>query len=515
MVTLIDKLNLRRLSFDSRSAALFGIGFIGVSVQMDFFSWTGNEIHYFDLSFRSVAPSEFSDHHSVYDSSNARFAGFGLLGVTISTLGFDLAKLLLASFCTMLMTCSVWLLMRARNAGVAEAFLVFAGFIYFGQSLLGGEWIFGSVEAKSFAYPAVIAGLAYLFSGKWLLPCLLCVLATYFHFLVGGFWAVAMLLFMLLDRRGTAEVLRFAGIFAALVLPLVVLIGAERMADAGALAVDFSVAEVYAAFRNPHHIAPFAGGREVFMRDWFPGIWEHASLSAVFALIWLRSSGSDRVHAAWLCAMNAYIPIAILVAWLDRDTHVVAPLYLFRPSSLILFLSLLGLAIIALQSVPKQHYRRAVLLAAILFAVPVGKQIVAFVRSPPVFGLEATLPADAAGLVDWLRSETAPDATVIIQPRLSDDDWFETVPPFAGFERLTGRGFVVNYKFVPTGKSDVAKWYTDIRNRAAAFDEGDCDRLKTLGADFVVVRDAVVWDRVAHCVTEVFANGSYRVGQMK
>jgi hypothetical protein len=89
------------------------------------------------------------------------------------------------------------------------------------------------------------------------------------------------------------------------------------------------------------------------------------------------------------------------------------------------------------------------------------------------------------------------------------------VPPFAGFERLTGRGFVVNYKFVPTGKSDVAKWYTDIRNRAAAFDEGDCDRLETLGADFVVVRDPVVWDRVAHCVTEVFANGSYRVGQMK
>ena len=45
----------------------------------------------------------------------------------------------------------------------------------------------------------------------------------------------------------------------------------------------------------------------------------------------------------WLVWLNAYIPLVIVIAFFDRHTHVLAPFYLFRPSGLILLLSLLVL----------------------------------------------------------------------------------------------------------------------------------------------------------------------------
>jgi hypothetical protein len=79
-------------------------------------------------------------------------------------------------------------------------------FALMGQTLFGGEWLFNDHEAKVAAYVLVLAGLAMALDGRPFAAAVLCAAATYFHFLVGGFWFLAHTLLLLIeDPRGTGE----------------------------------------------------------------------------------------------------------------------------------------------------------------------------------------------------------------------------------------------------------------------------------------------------------------------
>src|SRR5260370_36606047 len=89
------------------------------------------------------------------------------------------------------------------------------------QSYFGGEWLFFGVEAKTFAYAAVIAALALALRNRRTSALMLTVLATYFHFLVGGFWALAIVVLIALHTRSYLRAAQFLAIYTILGLPLV------------------------------------------------------------------------------------------------------------------------------------------------------------------------------------------------------------------------------------------------------------------------------------------------------
>jgi len=109
-------------------------------------------------------------------------------------------------------------------------------------------------------------------------------------------------------------------------------------------------------------------------------------------------------------------------------------------------------------------------------------------------------------LVAWLRGNTAPDATVVIEPT-AQTDW--TVPWLA-FERLIDRPTLVNFKFVPTQKADIARWYRLVRWRKAVF-EGDCGKILQQPADYLVTLNVATLTRLAVCGDIVWTSGTYGV----
>ena len=82
--------------------------------------------------------------------------------------------------------------------------------------------------------------------------------------------------------------------------------------------------------------------------------------------------------------------------------------------------------------------------------------------------------------------------------------------PWLAFERLIDRPTLVSFKFVPTQKADIARWYRLVRWRKAVF-EGDCGRTSEHPADYLVTLNVATLARVAVCGDIVWTNGTYGV----
>ena len=444
--------------------------------------WSGNEINYFDLAYAHVRPDLRSPDFAARDSSQGRVLSFTLIGRLIDALGFDAARLVLAFALIVLLAAGYAWLALTLGLSIAEGALALGIYVLGPQSLLGGEWLFGGVEAKVLAYAAVLPGLALAWRGQALQAALCLAFATWFHFLVGAFWALALLLLLALGPHGLAKVWRAFLLWTFAILPLVWLLLRERVGGppVDMTGLDLSLGEIYATFRNPHHVAPFIS-LSVFGHGWLSGILMSVVLAGLFGLSgWRAMVGSERRLAVWLCLMNLYLLVAMLLAFLDREAHRLAPLYLFRPAGLIFLISLMG-GIHLLRRIAEPSARGLTTVALVLsmtaLATPLVLRVKRYVEAPRGL-LLAELDLDARALVAALQTETPPDAVVLVQPE-GAGTWSDAAIPRAALERLSNRATLVNYKFVPTLPSELTRWYRLWKLRKAVF-EGDCTALARL-----------------------------------
>lgn len=237
-----------------------------------------------------------------------------------------------------------------------------------GQDIIGGEWIFSGYEAKVAAYILVLVALRLVLTREQLdAATLLLALATYFHFLVGGFWFAGGMVLRLLDRpRAGQRVLLAVALYGLLVAPLCSIIIWSRLADSSAaLAPDVPLPDViYSIIREPHHQSPFLTW-PYFQDRWLPGYIKAAPM--LLSCVWLARNSANprlRIMAVWLAGLVAYFFLVLGPKYLDRDSGVLGKFYLFRPSSLVELLWLM----VALTFAIGLAGRHARLLRAALFA---------------------------------------------------------------------------------------------------------------------------------------------------
>ncbi|MCY6380005.1 DUF6798 domain-containing protein [Hoeflea prorocentri] len=475
--------------------------------------WSGNEIHYFDLALRQVRPDLFGADHSVFDSSNARFLSFWIIGTLIDALGFEYTKILLGFLGIGLYAFALAVLARALDLGpiaMAAALVVFLA----QQSLLGREWLFLTIEAKVFAYACAMGAIALGVRGRWKAAIVVSAIGTVFHFLVGGFWGAAILLFHALSLRDWRQTLSLLGLFVVLISPMVALVAFERLgAVVDPTGLDLSLTEIYSEYRNPHHVSPFAGGAVGFVLGWLPGLIVHAALAA--AIFFMRKDfGRYAAFALWVAGLNVYIVFAVLVAFLDQNTHLFAPFYIFRPSGLIFLLSLLLIVKRVFLAIRLETYRRIrlpIFLVAVALVLPdITRNALRLAVSGPIGQrLEASLRGAERDAFEWLRENTASEDVVLIQPPMGDGNVHQEQQPFpAALERLTPAAYYVNFKFVPTAPADLAEWYRRVKHRRAIFD-GDCDMLRVVAPDILIVRRSAASPPLQDCAEPVYDNERY------
>src|SRR5262249_52789997 len=153
------------------------------------------------------------------------------------------------------------------------------------------------------------------------------------------------------------------------------------------------------------------------------------------------------------------------------------PLYLFRPASLILLLTLM-LGVLWLRQligVAESRGPIVALMLAMLLSLSVVRVSSASydLLVAPQLPLEKSLKPQDRAVIDWVRDHTEPDAVVVLEPT-NDTNWGF---PWMAFERLIQRPTLVSYKAIPTLKHEMLRWYALVQWRIAVF-QGACDRLE-------------------------------------
>lgn len=476
--------------------------------------WSGNEIVYFDLAYRSVQPDAFTDHHAMFDASNSRVAAMWFIGYFVKAFGFEAAKTILAVLFCAICALGIAQVAKALDMRVAELLVALAAFLLARQSIVGGEWIFGTIEPKVLAYACVIFGFAATLKGRGLLMVALLAAGTWFHFLVGGAWALLFLLLWAMMRPNRWEPVRLLAVYCLLVLPIVVILLRERVGETVDLsALPATIDQLYALFRAPNHVAPFARGWTGFGVLWMPGIMIHAALAAILFLFATDATGRDRTLLRWAGILNALLPAAAIAAYLDSNTHHLGKFLIFRPSAFVLLVTCLFLArsVFPMARQRQTHIGAAITLLIVAIVLPshlIGAARM-MVKFPPATRLESQVTAGQRDVTRWLSANTPPDAAILLEP---PSDFL--VEGDVGMERLSGRGFIVFFKNVPSDTADFVRWYNLLAASRAFFD-GDCGQLSLLQADYVVFRSASQPTELGQCTDLIYENEEFQIARAR
>ena len=456
------------------------------------FSWNANEEAYFLPAYRHVAPQAFAPFHAAFDHSNARFLFEYLIGSLIAAFGYDATHTISRFSLAFLYAVSLSILFNALGLSILRAWAVLAIFCTMGEAILGGEWLFLGVESKTVAYTAVISAIGCGLNGRWRVATALVVIATYLHFLVGGFWGISLVALAFLQARTASQPLRILSAFLLCILPLLVLVALEQYSPA-VRAIGPTTNLIYAA-RVPHHIAPFSSLHHLLL-EWSTGIVTCVAMTTAFLVLTIRRRNSALL--VFVCWLLLYLCAAVAVSFFDRNTLVFAKFYLFRPSSMTLLLALCVLLSHGFQGSLDTSNITLRLTLSVVVAVFVWTRVKDDVSR---YENIQTLP-DLSRIVQTIEKESRPGEIVLIEPRR------ETDFPYVGLPRRIPRPTLVSWELAPTNPNDLLRWHDLLEFRRAVF-EGRCDNVGEYPVRLLLVFSRDTFDAVKKCGTLVWAGQS-------
>ena len=348
-----------------------------------------------------------------------------------------------------LLTGAVARLLGRLGLRVGEAVLAMALFLWLGQSLFAGEWLFGQFETKVFAYAFVLFAIDAAADTRLRTAALRLGAATTLHVFVGGWATFAVALALLTLRppvlwRTVAEavLLAFLAALPGLLCTLAVT-GAHQPSP-----VDF--AWIYVDLRAPHHLLPTTWSAP--RQTWIIGLTLLAGLASP-QVLWPNRADvrlMARVTLATLVPCLLGVAAAIL-----PQTHRFLATYPFRVGASLLLLLGLPLVLVPLLRGLPLFLQRLAHVGVALAAV--GMALMAFVgdlrelRTFPRGGQNVQPPDDVtfAAACAWLRQQ--PDRALLL-----------TSPTHEAAGYLSERPVVVTFKQIPPGEAGALAWYARI-----------------------------------------------------
>lgn len=441
-----------------------------------------NEENYFQLAAKTATGGFAPPYSGIFDSSPHRYVFEQLLGNLISLVGYEPAQIITRTLAAVGFALLLPPVFRLFAISALDGAIIVIAFALLDQNLMGGEWIFFGFEAKVVAYGFVLAALYAVRTRRDLMVAMvLCTIATYFHFLVGVFWFAALLGLRLIDdRKGVTRIVFAALAFALATAPLTGTILWMRLHDQSVAAVlDTPTPDViFSLIREPWHGAPFFS-RYNFVVDWLPGYFLASAMFASCVFIARTTTEpKQRRFALWLSFLIGYLFLALILAFIERHSGAIGKFYPFRPSSLILFLWL-ALAAAWLNGVITRHRPMIKILTLALLA-PAFFNIV-LLRLVHDMSARATFAGDKTAIATYLMTASGEGAVTLIDPAVEAS--------FLDLERLTGRPFLISWKFAPTNNSELREWYRRMEFRKTLFRDG-CPQTLTYRVDFLLATPA-------------------------
>lgn len=419
---------------------------------------SGNEEHYLALALQ-IFNADALPRETVFLGGTPHAFLFGwLFGPIVDALGYAPAQVIGRISVIILGSLALARLFGVLRLSAADLALVLIAFYAAGEALFGAEWIFRSIEPKALAYPLVLGAIAELLTGRLGRCFALLIVATYFHVLAGGLWALIIGIYLLLFGPGWREILKPASAYALSVLPLAAYLAFSGYAQTGGApdAGAPSTAWIYTFVMMPFHTTPF--GNIWDLLAWAPGIGATAAI-CVAALLMPAQAPIEQAIARLVVVALAFVLLALAATFFD-DAGQLGPFLLFRPTSLALLLALTGAALV-LRSVsePTQRWARH---ATLLVLLGTTAPALALGLVQPVHE-HAKREGSQREMIDYVRANTPAGSRFLIA---ASEQYFYD------FERLTGRAVLVMTKFAPVRKHDIHEWYRRYEFRRSVLRNG-------------------------------------------
>ena len=418
---------------------------------------TGNEENIFMVSHKSVQPELFPEFHAILEKSNARLIPELLFGNLVKGLGYELAHTVARLSMILIYSVSLAVFFNAVGISLLSSILALSIFHITGEFIVGQDWLFKGVETKTIAYAGVIAALGFAIRRLWTIAIFLSIIATYFHFLVGGFWAMALIFLCWLQGQDKPFMRNLFLLYICAVTPLILMIFVDQYgADTSSTTID---PEYIYAVRSVHHAAPFLITFK-FFQEWLPGFALAAILYYVMQII--SQNSSHKYFANFVKYLLAYLFFALFLSYLDRETLTLSKFFMFRPSALIWLLTITIVITFVRENFSENKKADKAWLVLMLVALPliitpiIRKKIREFII------LEQNTLAAEVGKIIKLNSN--PNEVTLLDP--------STELATVSFQRKISRPFLVKRKFVPVHPEALITWKERIDFRNEVFKNG-------------------------------------------
>ncbi len=329
------------------------------------------------------------------------------------------------------------------------------------QSFIGGAWIFGGLESKSFAYLFVLWSLYFLLRRKHLPAVLFAAFATWWHFLAAGWYGLYLFIFMFLYRwKDDRRIVWYWIGYAVIQLPLLIYLYTGLMSGSPVVINGVNTNYVYTYIRNPHHIGIF--------RTW-DYFYHYHIMKVVFTILGLflavrvfrrNTAGMTRDMNRLLTIILIQVLIFVPIAWLDKN-GVLMKTYPFRGSAVGMILFQLLLIVLLrdkwIPALRKKRFRSIGRYRAYIAQLSLLLLVTFF-----ILGLKIITRIDKfeSRLPRWKEIDAV--ALALQEESKPGDDFFLLCPETRfslSLPRKAGRDGFFYHKYIPTTSADIYEWY--------------------------------------------------------
>jgi hypothetical protein len=302
--------------------------------------------------------------------------------------------------------------------------------LFYGQSIVGGEWIFGPFEAKCIAYALLFFSLnGFMHQRGIIFPSILLGLAFSFHALVGFWGALAIGLSLVVLRYPTDVIIKFGCYTTLAALPGLIPLLTTPL-DESTEAWRFVAFVVM-----PYHFDPFS----------FPP-WKLFLLVILLCFNWLHFRSDKNNHALrFLMIFQVFFAVFFISGFFARfaDNYVLLKLMPCRIFPVLLPLFFFFHLMSTLQHCSSIKSPTALVaggfLALAMFGIP-AKLTVNYVKA--LYREETRDEEDLKRAFQWVAKNTPPDSIVIVPPWRKDSFYLSQRAQIANwwvlrFDRLT------------------------------------------------------------------------------
>ena len=412
---------------------------------------------YFGFGMMQISEELNQNSSFGFEEINSRYFFNILTTESIKHFGYENTQRIGRLISSILYSIALAYFFKVINLNIFQFMICLLLFINSGQDFFGGEWFFHSFHPKTIAYPLLFLALSFIIRNKFFEAIICLSITTYTHFQIGGWFFIYLLTFMVVQKLSLKSIFKYFAIYLIITSPFIlsILQGYFSIVDLSSYKNLPDVDWIYAAFRHPHHTAPFLNF-SWFLSRWITGIF--MSIPFVFLTLRIYQISKFKIYKN-LALLNiiilAQLYICLIIAFFDQS-YFLGKFYIFRSSGMALFLSII-LSVFWINSIvdKKSTIHLNLFIFSILFITHIINypyKIIQMTRKPH---------NEAGVLMAYIEKNTESKDVILIDSKIENK--------LLHFERITKRPTLVTRTFIPTTKAGILEWYKRIQFKNQIF----------------------------------------------